>query len=88
MDNTGSSGECKKPGASGDVYFEAGFVHALDIPVIYTCRKDRKDAAHFDVDHLSRIERKEPQDLREQLQELIEDVLGLGPGDLSEERSG
>ena len=71
--------QCEKTGAPGGVYFEAGFAHALDIPVIYTCRKDRKNTVHFDVTHLYRIEWKDPQDLQEQLQELIEEALGRGP---------
>ena len=72
--------KCTTIGARGGVYFEAGFAHALEKKVIYTVRQDRKDTVHFDVNHLNRIEWKNPQDLREQLQELIEEVLGRGPG--------
>lgn len=79
--------KCKTIGAWGDVYFEAGFAHALDIPVIYTVRQDRKDTVHFDVSHLNRIEWEDPQDLRKQLQELIEEVLGRGPSALPTERA-
>lgn len=35
----------------GGVYFEAGFAYGLGIPVIWTCRKDHLDKAHFDVNH-------------------------------------
>ena len=36
-------------GARGSVYFEAGFAFGLNIPVIYTCRKDILDILHFDT---------------------------------------
>jgi hypothetical protein len=72
--------KCKTIGVRGGVYFEAGYAHALNKNVIYTVRQDRKDTVHFDVNHLNRIEWKNPQDLRKQLQELIEEVLGRGPG--------
>lgn len=80
--------KCKTIGARGGVYYEAGFAHALDIPVIYTVRQDCKDTVHFDVSHLNRIEWEDPQDLREQLQELIEAVLGCDPGDPSDDGRG
>lgn len=35
----------------GGVYFEAGFAYGLGIPVIWTCRKDHLDKAHFDINH-------------------------------------
>ncbi len=73
-DLTGSS-EC---GAPGGVYYEAGFAHALDIPVIYTCRKDRKDTVHFDVDHLYRIEWETCEELRKKLKNHIEEAVGCG----------
>lgn len=36
-------------GARGGVYYEAGFAHGLDIPVIFTCREDYMDKIHFDT---------------------------------------
>ncbi len=33
----------------GSVYYEAGFAHGLDKPVIWTCREDLINQAHFDV---------------------------------------
>ena len=36
-------------GARGSVYFEAGFAYGLNLPVIYTCRKDILDLLHFDT---------------------------------------
>ena len=68
-------------GARGGVYFEAGFAYGLDIPVFLTCRKDRTEAVHFDIGHLNRLEWETPEDLRKQLQNCIEAVLGSGPLD-------
>jgi len=36
-------------GARGSVYYEAGFAHGLNIPVIFTCRKDAIGKVHFDI---------------------------------------
>ena len=66
-------------GARGSVYFEAGFAHALEKPVIYTCRNDQGKDVHFDVDHYLRIEWKNPGDLSSQLLEAIKDVVGIVP---------
>ena len=38
-----------KKGARGGVYYEAGFAHGLNIPVIFTCRRDMVDELHFDT---------------------------------------
>ena len=35
--------------ARGSVYYEAGFAHGLNIPVIFTCRTDLLDYVHFDA---------------------------------------
>ena len=75
-------------GARGGVYFEAGFAYGLDIPVFLTCRKDRTEAVHFDIGHLNRLEWETSEDLRKQLQNRIEAVLGRGPLSSSNERSG
>ena len=42
-------------GARGGVYYEAGFAHGLGIPVIFMCREDRIDEAHFDTRQFSHI---------------------------------
>ncbi len=76
----------RSTGAPGGVYYEAGYAHALDIPVIYTVRQDRKDTVHFDVNHLNRIEWKDVPDLRKQLQELIVEVFERGPRDPATDR--
>ena len=38
-----------RDGARGNVYYEAGFAQGLEIPVIFTCRKDLIDKVHFDI---------------------------------------
>ena len=42
-------------GARGGVYYEAGFAHGLDLPVIFTCREDAVEALHFDTEHYNHI---------------------------------
>jgi nucleoside 2-deoxyribosyltransferase len=46
------------------VYFEAGFALGLGLPVIWLCRKDELEEAHFDTRQYSHIAWEEPQDLR------------------------
>ena len=36
-------------GARGSVYYEAGFAHGMEIPVIFLCRKDMISEIHFDT---------------------------------------
>ena len=78
----------KKAGARGGVYYEAGFAQGLGIDVIYTCRKDRMEAVHFDTNHFNHITWKKPKDLRTQLQHRIEAVLGRGPLNPPTEQGG
>ena len=73
--------QCKYIGARGGVYFEAGFALGLGKTVFLTCREDRTEAVHFDVNHLNRIQWKTPGDLREQLRHSILAVLDQGPLD-------
>lgn len=68
-----------KDGVRGSVYYEAGFAHALGLPVIFTRRKDEKGVVHFDTDHFYRIEWKTPEDLQKQLKVKIEAAIGEGP---------
>lgn len=42
-------------GHRGGVYFEAGFALGLGIPVIWLCRKDEIDQAHFDTRQYNHI---------------------------------
>lgn len=37
------------PAYRGGVYFEAGYAMGLDIPIIWTCKKDNVDHIHFDL---------------------------------------
>ena len=69
-----------KSGARGGVYYEAGFAHGLNLPVIFTCRKDAVDTLHFDTNHYSHIVWTDPEDLREKLKNRILAVIGEGPG--------
>jgi hypothetical protein len=63
----------------GGVYYEAGFAHGLNIPVIYTCREDRIGGVHFDTKHLNHIVWETPQDLKEKLNNRISATIGDGP---------
>lgn len=68
-------------GARGGVYYEAGFAHGLDLPVIFTCRKDKIDEAHFDTRQFYHIlwEQENIEDLRKQLTDRILAAIGQGP---------
>ena len=66
-------------GARGGVYYEAGFAHGLDIPVIFTCRKDALKRIHFDTRQYNHIVWKKPEELREKLEARIGAVIGQGP---------
>lgn len=66
-------------GARGGVYFEAGFAHGLDIPVIFTCRQDAVESLHFDTSHYNHIVWENPEDLREKLRNRIRAVIREGP---------
>ena len=66
-------------GARGGVYYEAGFAHGLDIPVIFTCRKDRLDDVHFDTRQYNHIVWETPEELQDRLAKRIAAVLGDGP---------
>ena len=66
-------------GARGGVYYEAGFAHGLNIPVIYLCRKDSLNKIHFDTRQYNHIVWDTPQELRNKLANRISAVLGDGP---------
>ena len=66
-------------GARGGVYYEAGFAHGLDIPVIFTCREDSLDKVHFDTRQYNHIVWTEPEELRQSLKNRIAAVIGDGP---------
>ena len=66
-------------GHRGGVYFEAGFAYGLDLPVIWSCRKDDMDDLHFDIRQYNCIDWETPEELALRLQRRIEATLGKGP---------
>ena len=68
-----------KDGARGGVYYEAGFAHGRDIPVIFTCRKDALEQVHFDTRQYNHIVWETPEELQRKLATRIAAVIGDGP---------
>lgn len=66
-------------GHRGGVYFEAGFALGLDIPVIWTCRKDHLSGLHFDIRQYNTIDWQDEGDLARRLKNRIEAIMGKGP---------
>ena len=66
-------------GHRGGVYFEAGFALGLDLPVIWTCRKDHMKDLHFDIRQYNTIDWEDSEDLATRLQHRIEATVGKGP---------
>ena len=68
-------------GARGSVYYEAGFAHGLDIPVLFTCRDDQIDELHFDTNHFLHLSwpADAPEKLIEPLKNRITANIGPGP---------
>ena len=66
-------------GPRGGVYYEAGFAHGLDIPVIFTCRSDALGKVHFDTRQYNHIVWKTADQLRDRLTKRIAAVIGDGP---------
>lgn len=58
-------------GQRGGVYYEAGFAHGLNIPVIWTVREDHLGDVHFDTRQYNHIVYDSPEDLREKLSNRI-----------------
>lgn len=75
-------------GARGGVYYEAGFAHGLDRPVIFTCRKDLINRAHFDTRQYNHIVWETPEDLRTNLANRISAKFGDGPSRTIKKKSG
>lgn len=59
-------------GHRGGVYFEAGFALGLDIPVIWTCKKDELLEIHFDTRQYNHIGWENEEDLFVRLKNRIE----------------
>ena len=66
-------------GPRGGVYYEAGFAHGLNIPVVFTCRKDTLKNIHFDTRQYPHIVWETLEELRDGLTKRISAVLGDGP---------
>jgi nucleoside 2-deoxyribosyltransferase len=66
-------------GARGGVYYEAGFAHGLNIPVIFMCRQDAIAKVHFDTRQYNHITWTTPEDLRLKLSKRISATVGDGP---------
>ena len=49
------------------VYYEAGLMHGLGRPVIFTCKENELGDASFDTNHYPHITWKTPTDLKEKL---------------------
>ena len=63
----------------GGVYYEAGFAHGMNIPVIFSCREDIIEDIHFDTRQYNHIVWKMPEDLKIGLTNRIAVVVGDGP---------
>ena len=70
-----------KDGPRGSVYYEAGFAHGRDIPVIFSCREDAVEKLHFDTRQYPHIvwEAKKLDEFRDRLATRISAVIGDGP---------
>lgn len=66
-------------GARGGVYYEAGFAHGINIPVIFTCRQDALKNVHFDTRQYNHIAWETPEELGERLSQRISATIGDGP---------
>ena len=68
-----------KEGARGGVYCEAGFAHGLNIPVIFTCEREKIEKVHFDTRQYNHITWSTPDELRKRLANRISATIGDGP---------
>jgi hypothetical protein len=66
-------------GARGGVYYEAGFAHGHNIPVIFTCKADALKDVHFDTRQYNHIAWSDIEDLRTRLSQRIGATIGDGP---------
>ncbi len=63
-------------GARGSVFYEAGFAHALGLPVIFSCQKDLAKSLHFDTRQYPHILWEKPEDLYAELRDKIGAIIG------------
>ena len=66
-------------GPRGGVYYEAGFAHGLNMPVVFTCRRDMLKEIHFDTRQYPHVVWETVSELRTRLEKRISAVLGDGP---------
>ena len=66
-------------GMRGGVYYEAGFAHGMNIPVIFSCKKSVIEKIHFDTRQYNHLVWEKPEKLSEQLRNRIAAVIGDGP---------
>ena len=66
-------------GARGGVYYEAGFAHGINIPVIFTCRKKEIKKVHLDTRQYNHIIWETPEELLLRLTQRISATVGDGP---------
>lgn len=69
-----------EPNPRGGVYYEAGLAHGLGMTVIFTCRADRLEHAHFDTRQFAHIVWRDSVDLRASLYNRIAATLREAPG--------
>jgi len=62
-------------GHRGGVYFEAGFAMGLGIPVIWSCKQEDIDKAHFDTRQYSHVVWTDPNDLKAKLSNRIAAIM-------------
>jgi len=53
------------------VYFEAGFAKGLDLQVIFTCRRDEMEKAHFDIRQFNHVIWETTEELKGKLENRI-----------------
>ncbi|MYH31735.1 MAG: hypothetical protein F4137_23510 [Acidobacteria bacterium] len=68
-------------GPRGSVYYEAGFAHGRNIPVIFSCREDAVEKLHFDTRQYPHIvwKAKKLNEFRDRLNARIGAAIGDGP---------
>jgi len=82
MDRTEHVNSTDFTGHRGNVYFEAGYAMGLNIPVIWSCRKDHVSDLLFDIRQFNYIRWETPEELAERLRLRIEAIIGPGPNKL------